>query len=71
MKLYIKQKVFSFRDRFSIKDESGNDALWMLRTPGRLRQFIMGVGPDGSIGFTGYGVEFGHLGVRPAMWVKA
>ena len=25
MKLYIKQKVFSWRDRFLIKDESGND----------------------------------------------
>lgn len=25
MKLYIKQKVFSFRDRFTVKDEYGND----------------------------------------------
>lgn len=25
MKLYIKQKVFSWRDRFFVKDESGND----------------------------------------------
>ena len=25
MKLYIKQKVFSFRDRFTVKDESGTD----------------------------------------------
>ena len=25
MKLYMKQKVFSFRDRFTIKDETGND----------------------------------------------
>ena len=25
MKLYIKQKVFSFRDRFTVKDESGRD----------------------------------------------
>ena len=25
MKLYIKQKVFSWRDRFLVKDESGND----------------------------------------------
>ena len=25
MKLYIKQKVFSFADRFAIKDEDGND----------------------------------------------
>ena len=25
MKLYIKQRVFSWRDRFTIKDESGND----------------------------------------------
>ncbi|MCL2643494.1 MAG: LURP-one-related family protein [Candidatus Bathyarchaeota archaeon] len=25
MKLYLKQKVFSWRDRFSVKDEQGND----------------------------------------------
>ena len=25
MKLYLKQKVFSWRDRFTVKDESGND----------------------------------------------
>ena len=25
MKLYIKQRVFSWRDRFTVKDESGND----------------------------------------------
>ena len=25
MKLYIKQKVFSFADKFSVKDENGND----------------------------------------------
>lgn len=25
MKLYIKQKVFSFKDRFTVKDECGND----------------------------------------------
>jgi len=25
MKLYLKQKVFSWRDRFFAKDESGND----------------------------------------------
>ena len=25
MKLYIKQKVFSFKDKFKIKDEEGND----------------------------------------------
>jgi uncharacterized protein YxjI len=28
MKLYIKQKVFSWRDRFSIKDESGNNCFY-------------------------------------------
>ena len=25
MKLYIKQKVFSIKDKFTIKDEEGND----------------------------------------------
>jgi len=25
MKLYVKQKVFSFRDSFTVKDEFGND----------------------------------------------
>ena len=25
MKLYIKQKVFSWRDKFTVKDEAGND----------------------------------------------
>jgi len=25
MKLYLKQKVFSWRDRFCVKDEQGND----------------------------------------------
>jgi uncharacterized protein YxjI len=25
MKLYLKQRVFAWRDRFFVKDESGND----------------------------------------------
>jgi uncharacterized protein YxjI len=29
MKLYLKQKVFSWRDRFFVKDESGNDRYWV------------------------------------------
>lgn len=29
MKLYIKQKVFSFRDRFTVKDEYGNDRYYV------------------------------------------
>lgn len=29
MKLYMKQKVFSFRDKFTIKDEYGNDKYYI------------------------------------------
>ncbi len=29
MKLYIKQKVFSFHDRFTVKDEAGNDRFYV------------------------------------------
>jgi len=29
MKLYLKQKVFSFRDRFYVKDEAGNDRFYI------------------------------------------
>ena len=29
MKLYIKQKVFSFRDKFTVKDEDGNDRYYV------------------------------------------
>lgn len=29
MKLYMKQKVFSWKDKFSIYDENGNDAYWV------------------------------------------
>ena len=29
MKLYIKQKVFSWNDRFTVKDEYGNDRYWV------------------------------------------
>lgn len=29
MKLYMKQKVFSFRDKFTIKDENGNDRYYV------------------------------------------
>lgn len=29
MKLYMKQKVFSFRDKFTIKDEYGNDKYYV------------------------------------------
>lgn len=29
MKLYMKQKVFSFRDKFTIKDENGNDKYYV------------------------------------------
>ncbi|AZP04482.1 LURP-one-related/scramblase family protein [Jeotgalibaca ciconiae] len=29
MKLYIKQKVFSWRDRFAVKDEFGNDVYFI------------------------------------------
>lgn len=29
MKLYIKQKVFSFKDRFTVKDECGNDRYYV------------------------------------------
>lgn len=29
MKLYMKQKVFSFKDKFTIKDEQGNDKYYI------------------------------------------
>jgi len=29
MKLYLKQKVFSFRDRFYVKDDAGNDCYYV------------------------------------------
>ena len=29
MKFYIKQKVFSWADKFTIYDESGNEAYWV------------------------------------------
>ncbi len=29
MKLYIKQKVFSWKDKFNIYDENGNEAYWV------------------------------------------
>ncbi len=29
MKLYIKQKVFSFNDKFTVKDENGNDCYFV------------------------------------------
>ena len=38
MKLYLKQKVFSFRDRFYVKDDAGNDCYYV---EGRGRNIYM------------------------------
>jgi len=60
-----------YNDSRKVKTQDGRTPgpTWCLRTPGRLNRFIMGVGGDGALGFTGYGVE-GKRGIRPAMWVK-
>lgn len=46
MKLYIKQKVFSFRDRFTVKDEYGEDKYYVegeiLSLGKKLRIYDMG-----------------------------
>ncbi|MDE6863009.1 MAG: hypothetical protein K2J41_01320 [Eubacterium sp.] len=46
MKLYMKQKVFSFRDRFTIKDEYGEDKYYIegeiLSLGKKLRIYDMG-----------------------------
>lgn len=46
MKLYMKQKVFSFRDRFTIKDENGEDKYYIegeiLSLGKKLRIYDMG-----------------------------
>ena len=54
----------------SAQSDGGGENGWLLRSPGRLNVFIMGIGSNGHIGFTGYNVDSGHLGIRPAMWVR-
>ena len=49
----------------------GNAAWWWLRSPGMKGTLAAVVTNDGSLGYTGSGVNYYDRGVRPAIWVTA
>lgn len=51
-------------------DEKNGNCWWWLRTPGKTQKHASNVNPGGDVYSYGYGVDYPHCAICPAVWVK-
>lgn len=71
-KPYIKSKLSTYASARNdgLSSIADRTACWTLRTPGESNSYISYVNVDGGIETIGAAVEYGSIGIRPAMWIN-
>ena len=56
--------------RITTDKDTGSALSWWLRSPGDSYRFAAYVGSDGRVYVNGVDLDYGNVGVRPALWLK-